>query len=142
AAAAPPGACGLRCEPFFSGTRHEPALRATWNGVSAENFTPACITRALLEGMARTFRRGRDVIARHAHRPWLRLVGAGNGLRENPVLAGIVATELALPLAFPVHPEEAACGAALLAAVGTGVLPDLAAAGRLIRHGTAIPVTL
>jgi sugar (pentulose or hexulose) kinase len=141
AAAAPPGALGLRCEPLFTGTRHDPALRATWTGVSPENFTPACMTRALLEGMARTFGRGRDLIARQADRPWRRLVGAGNGLRENPVLAEIVANELGLPLAFPAHREEAACGAALLAAVGVGVLPDLSAAGRLIRYGTAIPAT-
>jgi sugar (pentulose or hexulose) kinase len=137
AAAAPPGARGLRCEPFFTGTRHDPALRASWSDVSAENFTPACMTRALLEGMARTFGRGRDLIARHADQDWMRLVGAGNGLRENPVLAQIVSEELALPLAFPVHREEAACGAALLAAVGTGIFPDLAAAGRLIRYDTA-----
>jgi sugar (pentulose or hexulose) kinase len=140
AAAVPPGALGLRCEPFFTGTRHDPALRPSWSGVSAENFTPACMTRALLEGMARTFGRGRDLIARHAAGAWRRLVGAGNGLRENPVLARVVAGELALPLSLPVHREEAAYGAALMAGVGTGVLPDLAAAGRLIRYTTADPV--
>jgi sugar (pentulose or hexulose) kinase len=135
AAEVPPGADGLRCEPFFTGTRHRPELRASWTGVSAENFTPAHLTRALLEGMARAFRTGYETIGRHLPSPRSRLVGAGNGLRENPLLAGIVAHELALPLAVPLHREEAAFGAALLAAVGAGIVPDLAAAGRLLHYG-------
>jgi sedoheptulokinase len=63
-----------------------------------------------------------------------RLVGAGNGVRENPVLAGIIGEAFGLPLAVPAHREEAAFGAALTAAVGVGILPDLAAAGRVIRY--------
>jgi sugar (pentulose or hexulose) kinase len=138
AAEVPPGANGLRCEPFFTGTRHQPELRASWSGISAENFTPAHMTRALLEGMARAFRTGYEAIGRYLPSPRRRLVGAGNGLRENAVLAEIVARELGLPLAVPLHREEAAFGAALLAAVGAGIVPNLAAAGRLVRHGEAV----
>lgn len=134
AAGAPRGAGGLRCEPFFAGTRTRPELRASWTGVSADNFTPACLTRALLEGMARAFRTGYEAIARAAPGAAVRVVGSGNGLRENRVLAQAVADDFALPLAFPRHREEAAYGAALLAAVGAGVFPDLAFAGRLIRY--------
>jgi sugar (pentulose or hexulose) kinase len=137
AAAVARGADGLRCEPFFTGTRQRPDLRAAWVGVSATNFTPGHLARALLEGMARTFRDGQEAIARHLTAPRRCLVGAGNGLRENPVLAGIVAEEMGLPLALPRHREEAAFGAALLAAVGAGVQPDLTAAGRLVRYGRA-----
>src|SRR5439155_4785850 len=36
AAAVPPGADGLRCEPFFTGTRQDPELRASWSGMSPE----------------------------------------------------------------------------------------------------------
>jgi sugar (pentulose or hexulose) kinase len=133
AAEVPRGAGGLRCEPFFTGTRHQPELRASWSGVSAENFTPAHLTRALLEGMARAFGSGHEAIGRHLPIPRRRLVGAGNGLRENPLLADIVAGELGLPLAVPLHREEAAFGAALLAAVGAGIYPDLLAGSRLIR---------
>jgi sugar (pentulose or hexulose) kinase len=63
-------------------------------------------------------------------------VGAGNGVRENPVLAGIIAEEFGLPLALPTHREEAAFGAALIAALGAGIVSDLAAAGRVIRYRT------
>jgi sugar (pentulose or hexulose) kinase len=134
AASVPRGADGLVCEPYFTGTRHDPALRASWVGVSAQNFTPAHLTRALLEGMARTFRAGYDAIARLGGGGKTQLVGAGNGLRENGVLARGVSDEFGLPLRLPRHREEAAYGAALLAAVGAGLFPDLPSAGSLIRH--------
>jgi sugar (pentulose or hexulose) kinase len=134
AAGVPPGAGGLRCEPLFAGTRANPELRASLIGGAAENFTPAHLARALLEGMARTFHDGYERMARVADQARGRLVGAGNGLRENPVLAGIVADTFGLPLAFPRHREEAAYGAARLAAVGAGAFPDLSAAGRMIRY--------
>src|SRR5262249_31660342 len=137
AAEVPPGAEGLCCEPFFSGTRARPELRASWSGVSAENFTPAHLTRALLEGMAQTFRDGFERVAPHPGRRRGRLAGAGNGLRRNPVLAQIVAEAFGMPLHLPLRREEAAYGAALLAAVGAGVHPDLASACRLVRYATA-----
>ena len=130
----PRGAGGLRCEPFFTGTRAEPARRASWSNISQENFTPANMVRALLEGMARGFRQGYRRIEVATGSACTRLVGAGNGVRENPVLAGIIAEEFGLPLAVPEHREEAAFGAALTAALGAGILPNLAAAGRVIRY--------
>jgi sugar (pentulose or hexulose) kinase len=133
AAAVPRGADGLRCEPYFTGSRSQPELRASFTGASAENLTPGHLTRALLEGMARSFVDGYEAITKLGP-PCNRLVGAGNGLRANPVLAQAVAEEFGLPLAFPRHREEAAFGAALLAAVGAGVYPDLTAAGRLVRY--------
>jgi sugar (pentulose or hexulose) kinase len=134
AANMPRGAGGLVCEPFFTGTRHRPELRASWTGVSAENFTPAHMTRALLEGMARAFRTGYEAIGRLGGGGKKQLVGAGNGMRENDVLARCVEEEFGLPLLVLRHREEAAYGAALLAAVGAGLFPDLPAAGWLIRH--------
>ncbi|HEX5270471.1 MAG TPA: FGGY family carbohydrate kinase [Gemmataceae bacterium] len=130
----PRGAGGLVCEPFFAGTRYDPGRRAAWTGVSAENFTPGHMARALLEGMARAFRGGYDAIGRLGGGGKSRLVGAGNGLRENPVLARCVADEFGLPLSVPLHHEEAAFGAALTAAVGAGLFPDLPAAGGLVRY--------
>jgi sugar (pentulose or hexulose) kinase len=136
AAAVPAGAAGLVCEPFFTGTRAHPEVRASLRGVSAENFTPAHLTRALLEGMARAFRTGYDHIARSRTRACTELVGAGNGLRENALLAHLVSEAFGLPLQLPAHREEAAYGAALLAAVGAGLFPDLGTAGRLLRYMT------
>jgi sugar (pentulose or hexulose) kinase len=141
AGAVPAGADGLRCEPFFTGTRLQPELRASWTGMSAANFTPGHLARALLEGMARTFAGSHDAIRGLHGGPARRLVGAGNGIRANPLLAKIIAEAFGLPLLVPIHREEAATGAARLAAVGAGVFPDLAASGRIIRQadeGTAL----
>jgi sugar (pentulose or hexulose) kinase len=118
------------------GTRAQPELRASWSGMSAENFTPACLVRALFEGMARSFRGGFEMMTRRTSQTPKRLVGAGNGLRESPILAKIVAETFEMPLLFPQHREEAAVGAALLAAVGAKIIPDLATAGRGIRFST------
>jgi sugar (pentulose or hexulose) kinase len=134
AAAAPAGSDGLRCEPFFSGTRADPELRASWTGTSAANFTPGHLARALLEGMARAFARSYAPIRAALGRPVRRLVGAGNGLRTNPLLARLVGAEFGLPLVLPAHQEEAAVGAALLAGVGAGLFPDLAAAGAALPY--------
>jgi sugar (pentulose or hexulose) kinase len=135
AAGVPRGAGGLRCEPFFAGTRSDPARRATITGASLDNFTPAHLVRALLEGMARALAEGHRLIAELSGRSFTRLVGGGNGLRENAVLAGIVAEEFALPMTFGRHREEAAVGAALAAAVGVGLFDDLSGAGRLVEPG-------
>jgi sugar (pentulose or hexulose) kinase len=132
AASVPPGANGLTCEPLFSGTRAQPELRASWQGASVANFTAAHMARSLLEGMARTFHRGYEIMVRNTGCRPSGLVGAGNGLRENPVLSRIVMETFALPLGLPRHREEAAVGAALLTAVAAGVFDDVAAAGRIL----------
>jgi sugar (pentulose or hexulose) kinase len=134
AASAPAGVDGLRCDPFFTGTRYLPELRASWAGMSPENFNPAHMTRALLEGMARAFAASHETIAGLTGIRSSRLVGAGNGIRENPVLAQLIAEKFCLPLTIPRHREEAAFGAALLASVGAGIHWDLASAGNLIRY--------
>jgi sugar (pentulose or hexulose) kinase len=136
AATVPSGAEGLQCEPFFAGTRHRPELRGRLSNIDMANLTPAHLTRALLEGMARSLRAGYELIAGQANCSCRRLIGAGNGLRENPVLARIAADMFGMPLSVPLHREEAAFGAALMAAVGAGIAPDLTAAGRWIRYAT------
>ncbi len=120
AASAPPGAGGIRCDPCFAGSRADPDRRASWTGISAENFTPANMTRALLEGMARGFHDGYAAINAATGASAEILVGAGNGVRRNPVLSQILSEQFGLPLVVPRHREEAACGAALIAAVGSG----------------------
>ncbi|HUY89600.1 MAG TPA: FGGY family carbohydrate kinase [Pirellulales bacterium] len=137
AASVPPGAGGLRCEPLFTGTRSQPDLRATFSGASAENFTPAHVTRALIEGMARIFRQGYDEIASALGAPRDKLIGAGNGLRENAVLAAAIASEFRMPLALCERREEAAFGAALSAAVGTGAIECRQAALGWFRYSSS-----
>jgi sugar (pentulose or hexulose) kinase len=140
-ASVPIGAEGLRCTPLFTGTREDPQLRGSWSGVSPENFTPAHMTRALLEGIADELASSHGLIRRAAKKAYGQLIGAGNGLRENSVFGGIVADKFAMPMVFPRHREEAAIGAALVAAVGAELVPDLTAAGSriLVDHDDRAP---
>jgi sugar (pentulose or hexulose) kinase len=124
AASVPPGADGLRCQPCFAGTPADPRQRAEWTGISPANFTPAHVIRALLEGMAEIFFDDYRAICHAAGKSYGRLVGSGNGLRSNRVLRQIVAERFAMPLDLPPHEEEAAVGAARLAAIGAGVADE------------------
>jgi len=133
AAQVPPGADGLRCEPTFTGTRQDPSARGCWSGITPENLTPGHLTRALLEGMAEAFATLSQGLA-EALGPRERLVGAGNGIRRNPLLQALLAEAFGLPLTVPAWGEEAAVGAAMSAAVGVGALPDWAAASALVSY--------
>ncbi|MBX3001980.1 MAG: hypothetical protein KF893_25875, partial [Caldilineaceae bacterium] len=127
------GSDGLRCSPLFTGSRVDPFERASFTGLSPQNFTPGHFTRGLLEGMAEGFHhfftQMSPVIGERTP-----LVGAGNGMRRNRLLAEILATRFAMPLHVPALSEEAAVGAAIIAAVGAGDFPDLDAAAKEILH--------
>jgi len=137
AAGVPSGSDGVICEPLFAGARHDPGRRALWRGLSATNFTPAHLARSLLEGLVRTFAESYERMRQIGVTERRILVGAGNGIRRNPLLARIAAQGFGMSLYTPVHEEEAAFGAAMLAAVGAGHFPDLGSAGRLIRYKSA-----
>ncbi|NLG51749.1 MAG: hypothetical protein GX552_16725 [Chloroflexi bacterium] len=133
AAAVPSGSDGLRCLPLFTGSRSDPQVRGAFTGISPHNLTPGHLARALLEGMAELFYGMYDqmrpvVGARDA------LVGSGNAIRRNALFAGILAERFGLPLRTPAEQEEAATGAALVAAVGAGELADFDAASRCVRY--------
>lgn len=136
AAAAPPGADGMKCQPLFTGTRENPDLRGAFTGISAANFSPAQFTRSLLEGMANIFHASYHEITALSGGPRSRLIGAGNGLRQNRLLVQIVSDAFGMPMSLPAHCEEAAFGAALVAAVGLGLLADQRAAAKLIRYAS------
>lgn len=129
----PPGCDGLRCEPYFAGTRKDPSRTATWTGMTEHNFTPGHMARAVLEGMASALHEGAQRIEELLPNPRPILVGAGNGIRENPLFVEILQREFGRPIRIPHHREEAAYGAAIVAAIGAGLLPDFAAARRWIR---------
>jgi len=124
AATVPAGSDGLRCEPFFTGSRTAPGLRASFSGLSPDNFTPAHFARALLEGMADGFFSFFEQMKPVVGEPPL-LVGSGNGVRQNRLLARILAGRFGKPLLIPIHAEEAAVGAAVAASVGLGIFGDL-----------------
>jgi sugar (pentulose or hexulose) kinase len=130
------GSDGLVCEPVFTGSLKEPERRGLWSGVSDANLTPGHVTRALLEGMAGQFYGMYRTLLEAGIQERRRFVGAGNGVRKNPLLSRILEETFGMPLHIVGHPEEAAFGAALCASVASGAFPDIEAAGAAcIRYG-------
>lgn len=118
-------AAGLVCEPFFRGTRRNPEARGVFTGVTADNFTPGNVGRAVLQGIADAMQSFLDLAAWHAPRGAARIIATGNAVRRNPLLVETLRRRFSLPVYVPRHIEEAAYGAALLAGSQAGVWKDL-----------------
>lgn len=132
--AAPVDAEGLKCVPYFRGTRREPSRRGEFHGVSAGNFTPANMGRAVLNAIAAGMEMFHRLAASAGPWPAERIIATGNAVRRNPLLTQRLADALGLPIDVPTHREEAAYGAALLAGAQIGLWRNLEEAGRCIRH--------
>lgn len=101
----------------FRGTRENPAETASITGLTAENFNAPALTLALLKGESRELKELYGIMLK-AITPRKVLVGSGNAVRFNPVLQKIISEDFNLPLTVSACSEEAAFGAALLAAGG------------------------
>lgn len=108
----------IHCEPFFSGTRPNPQRRAAFTDVGSTNFTPANVARSILQGIAETMH-GVYESANCRPKPLTRIVMSGNAARQNPLLVNAVADRFGVPTFVSPHHEEAATGAAILAAAAT-----------------------
>ena len=125
---------GATCIPTFTGTRSDPSQRGSFAGLSPQNLTPANLFRSVLDGMATNYRTAWDQIVAVIGSRQTQLAGAGNGLRENAVLAESVTSAFGLTPQVTQHREEAAFGAALTGAVAAGVFESLDQAGQLVRY--------
>jgi xylulokinase len=128
AAAVPPGSEGLLHLPCMQG-----AMAPEWNGAARGVFsgltlahTRAHMTRALLEGSAYALR---DILEamRNAGLETRRLTIVGGGAK-GALWRQIKADVTGLPVRVPTSVETTATGAAILAAVGSGVHPTVASA--------------
>ena len=133
AAAVPPDADGLVCDPLFRGTRSQPLARGRFEGITVENFTPGHVARAVLNGIADGFAWFFENAGDARPQDCRRIVGSGNGLRHNRLLIESLQRRFGLPLVLAEHAQEAAFGAALLCGSQCGIWPDLAPAGKAIR---------
>ena len=124
------GTHDMTCLPLFTGTRQDPDVRANWSGIDPDNFTPANMVLSLLEGMASVFFEGYEAIQSIGVTGMTEIVGAGNGIRENEILQHCIEKRFEMPVLRPAQREEAATGAAISAAIGTGLLPDLSATAK------------
>lgn len=124
----------LHVSTLFSGTRSEPRLRGSIQGIGLNNWNMATLCSGFLSGMVEElFTLYRQMVP-CLPGPMTHLVGSGNGIRNNAALRRCFEHAFGLPMDIPAHKEEAAFGAALYALVAAGCCPDAASASALIRY--------
>lgn len=102
---------------LFQGTRKDPSLRGSITGLSPDNFTPVHLLVGLMHGMADELREMYLGYLDKGGTPPAAMIGSGNGLRRNRHLCKIFEDTFSCPLTLSENQEEAACGAALYAAI-------------------------
>lgn len=141
AAAISRGADGVTFLPYLQGERtphRDASLRGAFVGLSLAH-SRAHLTRAVLEGVCFALRDSLEILKASGLTP-RRLLLTGGGARS-PFLRRLQAEVYGLPVTTVNREEGPAYGAALLAAVGAGAFPDLAAAtaATLARAGDERP---
>lgn len=102
--------------------------RGAWVNLSLAH-TPADLIRAVLEGVAFSLRAALEVMSKMT--PVHQLLATGGGAQSGVwlrILADVLQTELITPSNY----EGAALGAAILAMVGVGAIPNLEAAFKML----------
>lgn len=102
-------------KPLFRGTRRDPTLRAEISCLSESNFNVQALTLSVLKGMSKELKDFYDGIALITGER-MELVASGNAIRNNIVLQKMIQEDYQKLLHIPTYKEEAAYGAALLAA--------------------------
>lgn len=129
AAQVPPGSDGLLFLPYLTGERTphpDPEARGAFVGLTVRHDLRH-MTRAVLEGVAFGLRDGLDLMIGAGLEPPTQIRASGGGTRS-ALWRQILADVLGAGIATVRTEEGAAYGAALLAAVGSGLLPDVDAA--------------
>ncbi len=114
---------GVGARTLFAGSRQDPASRGALEGLTAANFTPANVARAVIRGMVDELAGFHD-LARVSGAAAQYLAGSGNAVRKNAVVRREFERRLGLELRLPPRTEEAAAGAALAAGVAAGIYSD------------------
>ena len=130
AAAVAPGADGVTFLPYLQGERtphRDASARGAFHGLSLAH-SRAHLTRAVLEGVCFAMRDSLEILRELGLTPG-HLLLTGGGARS-AFVRRLQAEVYGLPVTTVNREEGPAYGAALLAAVGAGAFPDLAAATR------------
>lgn len=117
----------LQVETLFDGTRLHPEKRGKITHISRSNWTPQNLVLGFLKGMSRELYDFYRLLPASVRKGKNKLVGSGNGLQKNPLLARILEETFNCPLQISSSREEAALGACICSMVGTGYLADFAA---------------
>jgi xylulokinase len=124
ALSAPVGSEGLMLLPFFQGERtpNLPNARASWHGITMNNFTPPNIARAAVEGILLSLANALQLF-RDTGRP-VRSVKLIGGAAENLAVRKIAAGLFGGRIELPGKAEYVALGAARQAAEALDLDPN------------------
>ncbi len=118
----------------FDGTRDNPEERGYVKNIGLDNFTPGHLLHGVMQGIVNELKGMYDP-CNVSH---TKLVGSGNGIRNNTSLAARFTDTFDMPLSIPSHKEEAAFGAALYALTACGKFDTLADAQKLIKYSASV----
>lgn len=109
----------LAVDTRFAGTRQRPDLRGAVYGIGTDNLEPGMLCLGVLQGICNElFALG--VRMGLVLKPGEKLAGSGSGLRQNQLLRRIFTDTFGADMVMAAVPEEAALGAALVAAATAG----------------------
>ena len=97
----------------FLGERHDPSLRGSIHGITLSNFSIGALARGLARSIVQNLH---AMLPPEVLEDRTRIVGSGNALRRAPLLQRMAEDVFGLPLVLVDGREEAATGAALVAA--------------------------
>jgi len=117
-------------DPRFAGTRDDATRRGAVTGITLSGLTPANLTLSTVEGIVRELYDLYQRVPQRIRCLHTAVVGAGNGLRRNSMIRNAVENIFGHRLIVSTVREEAATGAALLAAVQAGAIEEVETAGR------------
>ncbi|MEO1018148.1 MAG: FGGY-family carbohydrate kinase, partial [Pseudomonadota bacterium] len=137
-AATPPGAAGLVLLPYFLGEKtpiQDPAARGTFIGLGLHHTT-GHLWRAALEAVCLGFRHHVEV-AREIGYPVTRMIASDGGTKSRFWMQ-IAASVLGMPVQLLAGHPGSCLGAAYVAAMGIGALPDWQQMPRFVRPADTV----
>ncbi|MBI9047572.1 MAG: FGGY-family carbohydrate kinase [Anaerolineaceae bacterium] len=130
----PPGSNGLVLQPYWSPGLRFPGPEARGSVIGFSDFhTRAHLYRAILEGLAFALKEGADRTSKRSGVKITELRVAGGGSQSDASLQ-LTADIFGIPASRPHTFEASGLGAAINAAVGSGIHPDFETAIREMTH--------
>jgi sedoheptulokinase len=120
------------CTPLFRGDRGSDNAAASFNRITAANFTPENMIKALVQGMAGELHQFFAGLPAEVRAERTGIVGSGNGIRKNRHLRRVIELLYGRPLLIAESTEESSLGAVVNAGVGIGLFSDYAQGARQV----------
>jgi sugar (pentulose or hexulose) kinase len=130
----PAGSDGLTLQPYWgAGADNEgPEAKGAIIGFG-DVHTRAHLYRAIIEGLTYALRAGKERVEKRSGQPITQLLVSGGGSQSDQIMQ-ITADIFGMPVQRPHTYETSALGAAMAAAVGSGLYPDFASAAARMTH--------